>query len=156
MVDALTLQDLQPGHGDYTPEMADFVGKIGRVHRITSGGDVRVIFGGEEENKKWTLHPAAIVKLRTFEVGADVRILNDEAEVRQLQAGHGGWNDGMRAVLGRCGKISTIYEDGDIRVAVAGGGGSWTVNPKCLELASASVAAAAVGGGLSNSRKSVS
>ena len=74
VVDSATLQDLQPGHGDYTPEMAEFVGKIGRVHRITSGGDVRVIFE-KEGDKKWTLHPAAIVQVlprceniqRTFE-----------------------------------------------------------------------------------------
>ena len=63
IVDAATLQDLQPGHGDYTPEMADFVGKTGRVHRITSGGDVRVIFE-KDGDKKWTLHPAAIVQVR--------------------------------------------------------------------------------------------
>ena len=78
-------------------------------------------------------------KVNTFEVGDEVRIVNDERQVRQLQVDHGEWTEAMRTILGKRGRIVAIYQDGDIRVAVSSD--TWTVNPKCLELAASSTSA---------------
>ncbi len=55
------LQRLQEGHNGFTPKMADAMGKVGKVHRITSNGDVRVQYPGKpEEHFRWTFNPEAL------------------------------------------------------------------------------------------------
>lgn len=40
-VDRNTLMNLQQGHGGWNPRMAEFLNKVGCVHRITDKGDIR-------------------------------------------------------------------------------------------------------------------
>uniref|UniRef100_A0A8D3A7Q0 E3 ubiquitin-protein ligase MIB2 n=1 Tax=Scophthalmus maximus TaxID=52904 RepID=A0A8D3A7Q0_SCOMX len=119
------LRQMQEGHGGWNPKMAEYICRIGTVHRITDRGDVRVQYSN---NIRWTFHPGALTKVNTFGVGELVQVLEDMESVKRLQAGHGEWTDSM--VLGQMGKVLKVYADGDLRVAF--GGQTWTFNPACL------------------------
>nr|XP_043893697.1 E3 ubiquitin-protein ligase MIB2 isoform X2 [Solea senegalensis] len=121
------LRQMQEGHGGWNPKMADYICRIGTVHRITDRGDVRVQYSN---NIRWTFHPGALTKVNTFGVGELVRVLEDMDSVKRLQAGHGEWTDSMAPVLGQVGKVLKVYADGDLRVAF--GAQTWTFNPACL------------------------
>nr|XP_061803082.1 E3 ubiquitin-protein ligase MIB2-like [Nerophis lumbriciformis] len=121
------LRQMQEGHGGWNPKMAEYICRIGTVHRITDRGDVRVQYSN---NIRWTFHPGALTKVNTFGVGELVRVLEDMDSVKRLQAGHGEWTDSMAPVLGQVGKVLKVYADGDLRVAF--GGQTWTFNPACL------------------------
>ncbi|CAB1336387.1 unnamed protein product, partial [Coregonus sp. 'balchen'] len=121
------LRQMQEGHGGWNPKMAEYICKIGMVHRITDRGDVRVQYSN---NIRWTFHPGALTKVNTFGVGELVRVLEDIDSVKRLQAGHGEWTDSMAPALGQMGKVLKVYADGDLRVAF--GGQTWTFNPACL------------------------
>uniref|UniRef100_A0A8C2ZYR9 E3 ubiquitin-protein ligase MIB2 n=1 Tax=Cyclopterus lumpus TaxID=8103 RepID=A0A8C2ZYR9_CYCLU len=121
------LRQMQEGHGGWNPKMAEYICRIGTVHRITDRGDVRVQYSN---NIRWTFHPGALTKVNTFGVGELVKVLEDIESVKRLQAGHGEWTDSMAPVLGQAGKVLKVYADGDLRVAFAGQ--TWTFNPACL------------------------
>ncbi|KAM4610555.1 E3 ubiquitin-protein ligase MIB2 isoform 1-T1 [Polymixia lowei] len=121
------LRQMQEGHGGWNPKMAEYICRIGTVHRITDRGDVRVQYSN---NIRWTFHPGALTKVNTFGVGELVRVLEDMESVKRLQAGHGEWTDSMAPALGQVGKVLKVYADGDLRVAF--GGQTWTFNPACL------------------------
>ncbi|KAM9751094.1 E3 ubiquitin-protein ligase MIB2 isoform 1-T1 [Menidia menidia] len=128
------LRQMQEGHGGWNPKMAEYICRIGTVHRITDRGDVRVQYGN---NIRWTFHPGALTKVNTFGVGELVRVLDEIETVKRLQAGHGEWTDSMSPVLGQVGKVLKVYADGDLRVAF--GGQTWTFNPACLSAQPAEV-----------------
>ncbi|KAM9344176.1 E3 ubiquitin-protein ligase MIB2 isoform 2-T3 [Pholidichthys leucotaenia] len=127
LLDVDILRQMQEGHGGWNPKMAEYICRIGTVHRITDRGDVRVQYSN---NIRWTFHPGALTKVNTFGVGELVRVLEDMESVKRLQAGHGEWTDSMTPVLGQVGKVLKVYADGDLRVAF--GGQTWTFNPACL------------------------
>ncbi|CAM9946622.1 unnamed protein product [Lampetra fluviatilis] len=121
------LRQMQDGHGGWNPKMAEFIGKVGTVHRITERGDVRVEYGGTK--MRWTYHSGALTKVDTFSVGDLVRVLDDEDRVKQLQVGHGEWNEAMRTAVGQVGQVVKVYTDGDLRVCVRDK--VWTFNALC-------------------------
>ncbi|GAA6108317.1 E3 ubiquitin-protein ligase MIB2 isoform X2 [Tachysurus ichikawai] len=127
LLDVDILRQMQEGHGGWNPKMAEYICRIGTVHRITDRGDVRVQYSN---NIRWTFHPGALTKVNTFAVGELVRVLDDTETVKRLQAGHGEWTDSMATALGQVGKVLKVYADGDLRVAF--GGQTWTFNPACL------------------------
>ncbi|XP_075803311.1 E3 ubiquitin-protein ligase MIB2 isoform X7 [Microtus pennsylvanicus] len=127
LLDTDVLRDMQEGHGGWNPRMAEFIGQMGTVHRITDRGDVRVQFNHET---RWTFHPGALTKHNSFWVGDVVRVIDDLDTVKRLQAGHGEWTDDMAPALGRVGKVLKVFGDGNLRVAV--GGQRWTFSPSCL------------------------
>lgn len=58
-----------------------------------------------------------VVRLTDFREGMRVRVEADEARVRRLADGHGGWNDGMIPYLGQEAVVVTIDpSDETIRV----------------------------------------
>lgn len=131
---------LQQGHGGWNPRMAEFLNKVGTVHRITDKGDIRVQY--EACTNRWTFHPAALIKVYSFHVGDMVTIINDALKVQQLQKGHGEWVDTMRNTLGKSGKIIKIYSDGDLRIQLDNAF-ALTLNPKCVKLERSPLATAA-------------
>uniref|UniRef100_A0A182JZS4 RING-type E3 ubiquitin transferase n=1 Tax=Anopheles christyi TaxID=43041 RepID=A0A182JZS4_9DIPT len=134
------LKMLQQGHGGWNPRMAEYLTKVGIVHRITDKGDIRVQYEGCAN--RWTFHPAALVKIFSFNVGDLVTFISDPAKMQHLQKGHGEWIETMHNVLGKPGKVIKIYGDGDLRVQQLDDDMAWTVNPKCVKLASSCHAAA--------------
>uniref|UniRef100_UPI00358FD0BB E3 ubiquitin-protein ligase MIB2 isoform X2 n=1 Tax=Myxine glutinosa TaxID=7769 RepID=UPI00358FD0BB len=125
------LKQMQNGHGGWNPKMAEFVGRVGTVHRLTERGDVRVQYSN---GVRWTFHPGAITKVETIPVGEVVQLSHDEEKVQRLQVGHGEWTENMKSALGKFGTVVQVYSDGDLRVRI--GDQIWTLNPLCIILLS--------------------
>ena len=81
-LDAEALITLQQGHGGWNPRMAEYLTKIGIVHRITDKGDIRVQYDGCAN--RWTFHPAALTKVYSFNVGDIVTFISDAAKFQQV------------------------------------------------------------------------
>lgn len=128
LIEVDTLKEMQTGHGGWNPRMAECIGKVGTVHRVTDKGDIRVQY--EWCNNRWTFHPGALTKVTSkdsFSLGDIVRVKTDAVTVKHYQRGHGEWIDVMKTALGKSGKVIKIYSDGDLRVALDGH--TWTFNP---------------------------
>ncbi len=130
------LRLLQEHHGGFNPKMASVLGLTGKVHRLTTGGDVRVQYPGQPEASfRWTINPRALKTVNSFKVGDLVMpSAADPATFQQLQKDHGGWIPLMKDAIGRVGKVVKVYGDGDVRVNIIGN--TWTFNPACLSHAS--------------------
>jgi E3 ubiquitin-protein ligase mind-bomb len=128
--DVNELKSLQEGHGGWNQRMAEFIGHIGTVHRVTDRADIRVQFEGC--HNRWTFNPNALSKVISYSVGDIVKISDDINKVKELQKSHGEWNDHMLGSIGKMGKIVKVYEDHDLRVTVDGQ--TWTFNPQCVSL----------------------
>lgn len=140
-LDKESLMKLQQGHGGWNPRMAEYLSKIGSVHRITDKGDIRVQY--DACANRWTFHPAALVKVCTFHIGDLVTIIYDHLKVQQLQKGHGEWVEAMKNALGKTGKVVKVYADKDLRISMLEDGFEWTLNPKCVKLERSPLASAA-------------
>ena len=130
------LKVLQEDHGGFNPKMASIIGLTGAVHRLTTGGDVRVQYpGNPESNFRWTVNPFALTKVKTFQVG-DLVVLDVETmeAFEALQKDHGGCVAKMKEAVGKTGLVVKVYGDGDVRVEIIGN--IWTFNPACLSHAS--------------------
>ncbi|RWS23532.1 E3 ubiquitin-protein ligase MIB2-like protein [Leptotrombidium deliense] len=121
---------MQEGHGGWNQRMAQFIGQIGTVHRVTDRGDIRVQFEGC--HNRWTFNPDALIKVTSYSVGDIVRVIEDANRVKELQKAHGEWIDAMKGALGKMGKVVKVYADGDLRVTVDAQ--TWTFNPLCVTL----------------------
>ncbi|XP_063965477.1 E3 ubiquitin-protein ligase MIB2-like isoform X1 [Lytechinus pictus] len=55
------LRELQQGHGDWQPGMADEIGQTGIIRDITSNQDIKVWY--QDRNRMWIFHPAALTKV---------------------------------------------------------------------------------------------
>ncbi|XP_012288301.1 E3 ubiquitin-protein ligase MIB2 [Orussus abietinus] len=144
LMEVETLKDMQAGHGGWNPRMADYIGRVGTVHRVTDKGDIRVQYEGCDN--RWTFHPGALTKVTSkdsFSLGDIVRVKSDAAIVKHYQRNHGEWIDVMKTALGKTGKIIKIYSDGDLRVALDGH--TWTFNPLCVTLVPAGTNAGSPG-----------
>ncbi|XP_056279407.1 E3 ubiquitin-protein ligase MIB2 isoform X2 [Pseudoliparis swirei] len=67
------LRQMQEGHGGWNPKMAEYIFRLGTVHRITDRGDVRVQYSN---NIRWTFHPGALTKV----LGQDGKVLKVYAD----------------------------------------------------------------------------
>lgn len=130
------LKQLQQGHGGWNPRMAEYISKIGTVHRVTDKGDIRVQYDGC--SNRWTFNPASLTKINMFTVGDIVSVITDVEKIKQLQKGHGEWIDIMQNVVGKLGKVLKVYCDGDLRVQLDGQ--AWTLNPECVRIVPGSAA----------------
>lgn len=130
------LKAMQQGHGGWNPRMAEYIGKIGAVHRVTDKGDIRVQYEGC--NNRWTFNPIALNKVNSFAVGDVVTLITDVEKVKELQKGHGEWIEIMRNSLGKLGKVLKVYSDGDLRVQLEGH--AWTLHPQCVRIVPGSAA----------------
>ncbi|XP_071805425.1 E3 ubiquitin-protein ligase MIB2-like isoform X1 [Asterias amurensis] len=122
------LKAMQEGHGGWNPKMAEYIGKLGFVHRVTERGDIRVQYPNKDI--RWTFHPGSLNKVDVFAQGDKVRVSSDITKVKKLQAGHGEWSDNMQVTLGKTGKILKVYPDGDLRISIEDQ--AWTFNPSCV------------------------
>ncbi|GLC66739.1 hypothetical protein PLESTF_000467000 [Pleodorina starrii] len=137
-----TAKAMQDGHGGWSANMAKYLGKTGTVSYKYTDGDVKVKFeGGDEYCWSYALVlPAGAVEptpvattataaaaaaaavtpakpSTTYEVGARVLIKKVSAdEAKAAQEGHGGWSAAMADYLGKAGKVSYKWADGDMKV----------------------------------------
>ncbi|KAK2175091.1 hypothetical protein NP493_753g01042 [Ridgeia piscesae] len=122
------LKQMQEGHGGWNPRMAEYSGRVGKVHRITERGDVRVQYEGC--SNRWTFHAGSLTKVvDEFAVGDEVRVCDNLGTVQELQKAHGEWTDTMRYALGRKAKVTKVYPNRDLQLSLDNF--QWTFNPAC-------------------------
>ncbi|RDD46134.1 E3 ubiquitin-protein ligase MIB1 [Trichoplax sp. H2] len=146
------IRSLQQGHGGWIDQMHECLNSIGKVLDIDRDQDIVVVYAN---GNRWTFNPHVLTKLSretaaprfnassshlhsehssnpdtnrsTICVGDVVRLNPDVDQVRVMQTSHGGWCDSMIASLGKVGRVTHIYENGDIKVEVDNQ--IWTLNP---------------------------
>ncbi|XP_065929088.1 E3 ubiquitin-protein ligase MIB2 [Magallana gigas] len=120
---------LQEDNADgWKDSMKECIGELGTiVQMLFQGKSCRVQYmNGKIEN----INRAALTRVHTFTQGEAVTILSDSTKVKELQDGHGGWNDDMKTALGKNGRIVRIDQDGDIRIKVEDK--TWIFSPVCI------------------------
>uniref|UniRef100_A0AAR2LQD7 E3 ubiquitin-protein ligase MIB2 n=1 Tax=Pygocentrus nattereri TaxID=42514 RepID=A0AAR2LQD7_PYGNA len=93
------LRQMQEGHGGWNPKMAEYICRIGTVHRITDRGDVRVQYSN---NIRWTFHPGALTKA-LGQVGKVLKVYADG----DLRVAFGGqtWTFNPACLSGQPGEV---------------------------------------------------
>ncbi|KAK3588344.1 hypothetical protein CHS0354_040103 [Potamilus streckersoni] len=115
-------------YGGWNKDMEQCTKELGTVIDLHFGGKtVKVQY---EDAKKWTINKQALTRVHSFSNGQPVQILDSYNAVKELQEGHGGWNDEMKDALGQVGRIVRIDKDGDLKVKVSTGH-IWVLNPTC-------------------------
>lgn len=121
-----TLQEHQ-AYGGWDDKMIQCINEVGTVVKMLYDGKAaRVQY---PDCKVWTVNRQALYRVHSFSPGEVITILADVNTVKELQEGHGGWNDEMKSTLGAIGRIARIDSDGDIRVKV--GDRVWIYSPVC-------------------------
>ncbi|XP_030843382.1 E3 ubiquitin-protein ligase MIB2-like [Strongylocentrotus purpuratus] len=128
-LDKDVLKPLQENHGGWVSGMEKFIGKVGRLASLTANSDVRIKY---PNGQMLIFNTVAVTKLPSFNTGDKVRVMSDQAAVKELQKEHGGWNSKMSKALGEEGRVLNINADGDVKVNV--GGAFWTFNPEALSM----------------------
>ncbi|XP_022251627.1 E3 ubiquitin-protein ligase MIB2-like [Limulus polyphemus] len=122
LLDVENLKLVQEGHGGWNPRMEEVINKIGTVHRVTDKGDIRVQYEGC--NNRWTFNPSALTKVKVNKSHTFKILLFKVTSCSLFYF--------LNQVLGKTGKVTKIYSDGDLRVNVEGQ--TWTFNPLCVTL----------------------
>ncbi|KAL4220974.1 E3 ubiquitin-protein ligase mib2 [Mactra antiquata] len=121
---------LHEAYGNWDDGMIQCTQETGTVVRtLYEGRAARVQY---EDGKTWTVNRQALFRIHSFSVQEVVTILENINSVRELQEGHGGWNDEMKSTLGQVGRIAHIDSDGDMKVKVASR--VWIFSPVCLNV----------------------
>ncbi|XP_073251415.1 E3 ubiquitin-protein ligase MIB2-like isoform X2 [Porites lutea] len=71
-LDAEVLRAMSAGHGGWVDDMANCIGKVGKISKIDADGDVHVSYGLQS----WVFHPQAITKA----LGKEGRILEVDSD----------------------------------------------------------------------------
>lgn len=115
-------------YGGWEDNMEQCIGQLGTIVQILfQGKTCRVQY---EDSSIWSINRAALTRIHTFTQGEAVKVLSAYNVVKDLQEGHGGWNDDMRPALGKNGRIVKIDQDGDIRVKIEER--TWIFSPVCI------------------------
>ncbi|VDI03290.1 E3 ubiquitin-protein ligase mind-bomb [Mytilus galloprovincialis] len=121
------LQDNQ-AYGGWDDDMNQCLEETGTiVGFLYNGMSVKVQY---EDSKTWVINKVALTRKHTFTQGDPVTILDNYNAVKELQKGHGGWNDEMKTALGKNGRIVRLDSDGDMRIKI--GDKTWIFNPACI------------------------
>lgn len=78
------------------------------------------------------VEPANPVTPCPFKVGDKVRCDLETEVLKQMQEGHGGWNQRMSEYIGKVGTVHRITDRGDVRVQYEGCANRWTFHPDAL------------------------
>ncbi|XP_070207241.1 E3 ubiquitin-protein ligase MIB2-like isoform X2 [Littorina saxatilis] len=78
------------------------------------------------------VEPANPVTPCLFKVGDKVRCDLENEVLKQMQEGHGGWNQRMSEYVGKVGTVHRITDRGDVRVQYDGCANRWTFHPDAL------------------------
>lgn len=122
---------LQNDHGGWDAQMSLIFGNVGIVQRLLPNGGIMVHY--KVANATWQLNPAAVEKLVAYRTGDKVRVCVTLETMKELQKGHGGYNEAMSTTIGKVGVVIGATPNFDVRVRVCGN--SWWYNPLCLEAA---------------------
>ncbi|XP_037514823.1 E3 ubiquitin-protein ligase mind-bomb-like [Rhipicephalus sanguineus] len=89
---------LQNDYGGWEAQMSLIFGNVGIVQRLLPSGGLMVNY--EVANATWQLNPVAVEKLIAYKTGDKVRVCVALEAMKELQKGHGGYNENMRPRMG--------------------------------------------------------
>ena len=117
-VDIETLKKFQIGHGEFRDEMAEVIGRRGKVHRLTEKGDVRIQFqGNPAKDHRWTLNPLAVRIVTGHSIGDRVTITSDKALIEKYHQNHAA----LAGFSGCTGTITHIHSENSMVIDFGGG-----------------------------------
>ena len=121
------LQDNQV-YGGWDDEMSQCLDELGTiVGFLYDGKSLKLQY---EDSKMWIVNRVAVTRKHTFSQNDAITLLDNYNAVKELQKGHGGWNDEMKSALGKNGRIVRLDSDGDMRIKI--GENTWIFNPTCV------------------------
>jgi len=113
-----SLKQLQIGHGEFRMEMANLVGRRGKVHRITEKGDVRVQFANPStKENRWTINPMALTVIHGYNVGDRVTITSDRSLVEKYHQNFAA----LEGFIGCSGTVSHVHSEASLVVDFGAG-----------------------------------
>lgn len=118
----------QNDYGGWEAEMTLMFGNVGTVLRVEPTGGVMVDY--PVAKRTWNINPAVLEKVIVYKTGDKVRVCVSLERLKQLQEGHGGYNEAMAQCIGKVGLVITTAADADTFVRI--GGHRWMFNPLCL------------------------
>lgn len=118
----------QNDYGGWEPEMTLMFGNVGTVLKILPTGGMMVNY--PVARRSWHINPAVLEKVIVYKTGDKVRVCVNLEKLKQLQEGHGGYNEAMRECIGKVGLVITTAPDADAFVRICGQ--RWMFNPLCL------------------------
>ena len=109
-----------------------------KEHLPVLGQAVMIIAEGENSSGSTSIQCGNVSSTTTspchlsFNVGDKVKVLRDVESLKEMQAGHGGWNPRMVEYIGHIGTVHRVTDKGDIRIQYEGCNNRWTFNPRSL------------------------
>lgn len=119
---------LQNDYGGWEPEMTMMFGNFGTVLRVEPTGGMMVKY--PDARHTWLINPVALEKVITYKTGDKVRVCVTLQKMKELQEGHGGYNEEMQESIGKVGLVIATTPDADAFVRICGK--RWRFNPLCL------------------------
>ncbi|VDI82587.1 Hypothetical predicted protein, partial [Mytilus galloprovincialis] len=117
-----------PIYGGWDEGLGQCLKEMGTITSFLYGGkSARLQY---EDSRTWLVNRMALFRKHTFSLGDPVKIHKDYKVVKELQKGHGGWNDEMKHALGKNGHIVRLDNEGDMMVQIENK--KWIFNPTCI------------------------
>lgn len=117
-----------PIYGGWDDGLGQCLKETGTITSFLYGGkSARLQY---EDSRTWLVNRMALFRKHTFSLGDPVKIHKDYKVVKELQKGHGGWNDEMKHALGKNGHIVRLDSEGDMMVQTENK--KWIFNPTCI------------------------
>ncbi|XP_035664890.1 uncharacterized protein LOC118408306 [Branchiostoma floridae] len=135
-IDLETFRILQEeGNGGWDDAMIKVIGVPGTV-ACFDGKNVHVNF---QNGACWSIVPGCLTKKAKAEKtsgtsikkGDLVKVISEEKKLKEMQAGHGGYDNEMQSCLGKTGRVLKIHS-GSIQVDILGK--RWWFNPNALTI----------------------
>ncbi|CAG2233178.1 MIB [Mytilus edulis] len=101
-----------PIYGGWDEGLGQCLKETGTITSFLYGGkSARLQY---EDSRTWLVNRMALFRKHTFSLRDPVKIHKDYKVVKELQKGHGGWNDEMKHALGKNGHIVRLDNEGDM------------------------------------------
>ncbi|XP_053378625.1 E3 ubiquitin-protein ligase MIB2-like [Mercenaria mercenaria] len=126
-----TYMQLHHEYGGWSSDLQKVFGEEGTVTEVkdTNRRVVSVRYESLSIDIR-AIYMNVLTKISTISAGDTVRIIQDQNEMKKLQAGHGGWQQAFVSILGATGRVVRIDDSKDAIVNVAGE--TFVLNQSCL------------------------
>ncbi|XP_033763353.1 uncharacterized protein LOC117344636 [Pecten maximus] len=121
-----TFKSLQKEYGGWNESMEKIMGELGTVKSVETQ-KFHVYYTVSE--RTWFVCSNACAKVSIAEAGDKVKVLENQAVVKERQNRHGGWRENMKDILGKTGEVERVDSSGDLTVAFTSG--IHLLNPSC-------------------------
>lgn len=122
-----TFKSLQKEYGGWSEDMEKILGELGTVHELVDHSKLKVYYVVSQ--RTWYVCSNACIKVSIAQAGDKVKVLENQATVKERQNRHGGWRENMKDILGKTGEVERVDSSGDLTVIFDSG--IHLLNPSC-------------------------